>query len=134
MSNPVERWTDHDDGRLREQLERGNGKVSWAELTRLAFPEGKFSKQDCIERWRQLSKPKPLRGPWTKDEDAKLEGLVSQFGSEKWVVIASEMGSRSGKQCRERWHNHLDPSSKSLPRALLPTCPPLFRPPESRLR
>ncbi|KAL8293024.1 hypothetical protein RQP46_000718 [Phenoliferia psychrophenolica] len=110
MAMPAEPWTEHDDSRLREQLERGNGKVSWAELTRLAFPEGKYTKQDCIERWRFLSKPKPLRGPWTKDEDAKLEGLVAQFGSEKWVVIAAEMGSRSGKQCRERWHNHLDPT------------------------
>lgn len=29
------------------------------------------------------------------------------------IAIAKEMGSRSGKQCRERWHNHLDPSSQS---------------------
>lgn len=26
------------------------------------------------------------------------------------VMIAGEIGTRSGKQCRERWHNHLDPS------------------------
>ncbi|KAK4701204.1 hypothetical protein P7C70_g5028, partial [Phenoliferia sp. Uapishka_3] len=107
---PVERWTDGDDEDLKEQLERGDGKVSWAELTRLAFPNGKFSKQECIDRWRLLSKPKPLRGPWTKEEDARLEALVAQFGSEKWVIIASEMSSRSGKQCRERWHNNLDPN------------------------
>lgn len=24
------------------------------------------------------------------------------------------MGSRTGKQCRERWHNHLNPNSASL--------------------
>ncbi|ORY70773.1 C-Myb R2r3, partial [Leucosporidium creatinivorum] len=50
------------------------------------------------------------RGPWTKEEDTQLQALVAQYGSEKWVVIAADMKSRSGKQCRERWHNHLDPS------------------------
>jgi hypothetical protein len=56
---------------------------------------------------------KPLRGPWTKHEDTNLERLVGQYGSEKWVVIAQEMITRSGKQCRERWHNHLNPTSES---------------------
>jgi hypothetical protein len=32
------------------------------------------------------------------------------------VVIAADMKSRSGKQCRERWHNHLDPTSESAAR------------------
>lgn len=72
--------------------------MSWQELARLAFPDGKFSKQECIARWSTLSRPKPLRGPWTKDEDTKLEGLVAKYGSEKWVVIANEMATRSGKQ------------------------------------
>ncbi|BGP42123.1 hypothetical protein JCM10449v2_006125 [Rhodotorula kratochvilovae] len=63
-------------------------------------------------RWKVLSKPKPIKGSWTADEDAKLRELVEELGSEKWVVISSQMGSRTGKQCRERWHNHLDPSIK----------------------
>ena len=25
-------------------------------------------------------------------------------------MIATKMPGRTGKQCRERWHNHLDPS------------------------
>jgi len=50
------------------------------------------------------------RGPWTKEEDATLFDMVSKLGPERWVVIAKELGTRNGKQCRERWHNHLDPS------------------------
>ncbi|KAM0752978.1 hypothetical protein T439DRAFT_286847 [Meredithblackwellia eburnea MCA 4105] len=65
-----------------------------------------------MDRWAILTKPKSVRGPWTKEEDDKLKLLVDRYGSEKWVAIASEMNSRSGKQCRERWHNHLDPSIK----------------------
>ena len=28
----------------------------------------------------------------------------------QWAMIATKMPGRTGKQCRERWHNHLDPS------------------------
>ena len=33
------------------------------------------------------------------------------FGTKNWVVIATRLGTnRTGKQCRERWVNQLDPS------------------------
>jgi len=47
-----------------------------------------------------------------RQEDAKLRGLVDVYGTAKWSVVAGELGGRSGKQCRERWHNHLNPSVK----------------------
>ena len=31
------------------------------------------------------------------------------IGAKKWSQIASELTGRTGKQCRERWHNHLNP-------------------------
>lgn len=36
--------------------------------------------------------------------------LVERDGPRNWTQIASALGGRLGKQCRERWHNHLDPS------------------------
>ena len=48
------------------------------------------------------------RKPWTEKMDAKLRYLVMTHGVQKWAKIASEMDGRNGKQCRERWHNHLD--------------------------
>ncbi|KAF9938358.1 hypothetical protein BGZ67_000263 [Mortierella alpina] len=48
-------------------------------------------------------------------EDRQLRTLVSELGAEKWVLIASRLGSRTGKQCRERWHNHLDPKIDKSP-------------------
>lgn len=111
-------WTEQDDARLKTHLERAEGKVTWAELSRNAFPDGRFNKVECSERWKIISKPKPSRGPWTKEEDARLERLVAIHSSEKWVVIMNEMVSRTGKQCRERWHNHLDPSSELFLHAL----------------
>ena len=33
-------------------------------------------------------------------------------GNIKWSVIAAQLPGRIGKQCRERWFNHLDPDIK----------------------
>lgn len=35
--------------------------------------------------------------------------LVKKYGPKKWTLIARELKGRIGKQCRERWHNHLNP-------------------------
>ena len=48
------------------------------------------------------------RKPWTEEMDAKLRYLVMMHGMQQWAKIAAEMEGRNGKQCRERWHNHLD--------------------------
>jgi len=40
---------------------------------------------------------------------------VQQLGPCKWSKIASYLPGRIGKQCRERWHNHLNPSIRKTP-------------------
>jgi Myb-like DNA-binding domain len=42
-------------------------------------------------------------------EDRKVIELVGKYGPKKWSAIAHELPGRIGKQCRERWHNHLNP-------------------------
>ena len=58
--------------------------------------------------------PGLVKGPWTKAEDDVVISMVQEHGvgSVKWSVIASHLPGRIGKQCRERWFNHLDPSLK----------------------
>ncbi|KAL9276853.1 hypothetical protein ACSQ67_025597 [Phaseolus vulgaris] len=51
-----------------------------------------------------------IKGQWTPEEDSALVELVNQFGPKKWSEIAKLMCRRVGKQCRERWHNHLRPN------------------------
>ncbi|KAG6792783.1 hypothetical protein POTOM_001941 [Populus tomentosa] len=53
-----------------------------------------------------------IKGQWTEEEDRKLIRLVKQFGVRKWAQIAEKLDGRAGKQCRERWHNHLRPDIK----------------------
>ncbi|TAQ83034.1 hypothetical protein B7494_g8642 [Chlorociboria aeruginascens] len=50
------------------------------------------------------------RGPWSQAEDTYLVQLVHTQGALNWVRIAQLIGSRSPKQCRERYHQNLKPS------------------------
>lgn len=47
------------------------------------------------------------KGSWTPGEDATLRANHAIFGN-KWTRIAQALPGRTGKQCRERWTNHLD--------------------------
>jgi hypothetical protein len=47
---------------------------------------------------------------WTEQEDRLLAAVVARFGASKWSHIAKYIPNRLGKQCRERWFNHLSPS------------------------
>eukprot|EP00471_Norrisiella_sphaerica_P011663 CAMPEP_0184506208 /NCGR_PEP_ID=MMETSP0113_2-20130426/52948_1 /TAXON_ID=91329 /ORGANISM="Norrisiella sphaerica, Strain BC52" /LENGTH=749 /DNA_ID=CAMNT_0026895917 /DNA_START=65 /DNA_END=2314 /DNA_ORIENTATION=+ len=53
------------------------------------------------------------RRPWTDEEDRMVVDLVHKYGVKKWALIGQAIGpGRTGKQCRERWHNHLNPDIK----------------------
>lgn len=45
---------------------------------------------------------------WTEEEDQLLRKLVEEHSTSKWSLIAKQMTARNGKQCRERWLNHLN--------------------------
>jgi hypothetical protein len=55
------------------------------------------------------------RRSWDDQEDEAIRTLVEEFGIKQWTQVAKhldqrfKLGGRTGKQCRERWHNHLDP-------------------------
>uniref|UniRef100_A0A8R7VHW4 Transcription factor MYB98 n=1 Tax=Triticum urartu TaxID=4572 RepID=A0A8R7VHW4_TRIUA len=54
----------------------------------------------------------PSRGPWTDEEDELLRRLVDEHGEHKWATISKHLPGRIGKQCRERWTNHVRPGIK----------------------
>ena len=63
--------------------------------------------------WERLQ----CRQIWQVSEDEALRGIVSENGPRGWSRIAKElnvrvhkgMPVRQGKQCRERYYNHIDP-------------------------
>ncbi|KAK1427159.1 hypothetical protein QVD17_15842 [Tagetes erecta] len=53
------------------------------------------------------------KGPWTEHEDVQLVLYVNVFGDRRWDFIAKVSGlKRSGKSCRLRWVNYLNPGLK----------------------
>ncbi|WVZ68163.1 hypothetical protein U9M48_017136 [Paspalum notatum var. saurae] len=56
-----------------------------------------------------------VRGPWSPEEDAVLSNLVEKLGARNWTLIARGIPGRSGKSCRLRWCNQLDPQVKRKP-------------------
>ena len=56
-----------------------------------------------------------VKGPWSPEEDAILSQFVSKFGARNWSLIARGISGRSGKSCRLRWCNQLDPCVKRKP-------------------
>lgn len=50
------------------------------------------------------------KGRWTQQEDDELLRLVNLYGAQSWSRIALSLGTRSHKQCRERYHQHLKPT------------------------
>ncbi|PHH82108.1 hypothetical protein CDD83_3362 [Cordyceps sp. RAO-2017] len=55
------------------------------------------------------------RGPWSNTEDNYLMQLVHAHGPLNWVRIAQTLGSRTPKQCRERYHQNLKPTLNHEP-------------------
>ncbi|XP_038991598.1 transcription factor MYB52-like isoform X2 [Hibiscus syriacus] len=49
------------------------------------------------------------RGHWRPAEDERLRELVERYGPHNWNAIAEKLQGRSGKSCRLRWFNQLDP-------------------------
>ena len=53
------------------------------------------------------------RRVWSYEEDEAIRALVAKYGTKTWSIIAEQIlkeyniEGRTGKQCRERWHNHL---------------------------
>ena len=70
----------------------------------------------CLHRWNKVLKPGLKKGPWTAPEDAVVTTLVQThgIGKIKWSQVAEKLPGRIGKQCRERWFNHLDPISAKM--------------------
>jgi hypothetical protein len=64
------------------------------------------------DKLKKKSKFSQIKGAWSDLEDEKLNDQVKLHGPKKWSLIAQSLPGRIGKQCRERWFNHLDPGVK----------------------
>ncbi|CAI9733614.1 myb-related protein A-like isoform X3 [Octopus vulgaris] len=102
------RWTKDEDNLLREVVGQ-HGLNDWKLIA------GYLPDRTCVQcqhRWLKVLNPELVKGPWTKEEDEKVLQLVNVYGPKRWTHISKQLKGRTGKQCRERWHNHLNPAIK----------------------
>lgn len=76
----------------------------------MIFPDWSMENSSCTTK--KSGENKMMKVSWTPDEDANLLALIESHGTLSWTVIASKLMIRTGKQCRERYHNHLQPNIK----------------------
>ncbi|CAM9359125.1 unnamed protein product [Ectocarpus sp. 13 AM-2016] len=104
----AELWSRDTDLVLRDLVLRSSEEINWNQIaTAIEWDSGAVTPSECRERWDYV-KETPVKGPWSSEEDDHLKRLVDEFGSKKWNLLARAFPGRSGKQCRERWHNHVD--------------------------
>ncbi|KAF7830132.1 transcription factor MYB3R-1-like [Senna tora] len=99
-------WTPEEDEILRKAVQRFKGK-NWKKIAE-CFKDR--TDVQCLHRWQKVLNPELVKGPWSKEEDEIIIDLVNKYGPKKWSTIAQHLPGRIGKQCRERWHNHLNPT------------------------
>ncbi|XVE53715.1 hypothetical protein DITRI_Ditri03aG0024800 [Diplodiscus trichospermus] len=99
-------WTAEEDEILCKAVQRFKGK-NWKKIAE-CFKDR--TDVQCLHRWQKVLNPELVKGPWSKEEDELIIELVNKFGPKKWSTIAQHLPGRIGKQCRERWHNHLNPA------------------------
>lgn len=101
-------WTQEEDELLRALVKK-HGPKNWKKIS--SFFTNRTDVQ-CLHRWQKVLNPSQIKGMWTKEEDEKQRNLVQHYGPKNWSLIAKHFEGRIGKQCRERWHNHLNPDIK----------------------
>nr|XP_015220159.1 PREDICTED: myb-related protein B [Lepisosteus oculatus] len=102
------KWTQEEDENLKT-LVQNFGQNDWKTIA--SFLPSRTEHQ-CQHRWFKVLNPDLIKGPWTKEEDEKVIDLVKKYGTKQWAMVAKHLKGRLGKQCRERWHNHLNPEVK----------------------
>ena len=101
------RWTKEEDKKLKQLIETQGER--W-EFIATKYPDR--TDVQCQQRWSKVINPDIKKGTWSKEEDEQLLDLVKKYGPKRWTLIAKHVKGRIGKQCRERWHDHLKPDVK----------------------
>jgi len=108
-------------GKKSKKIGRRKKDLDWQKVAQQLGNNRKST--ECSRRYNKLKNVQDskclqiqaTKGPWTEEEDAKVIRLVMAHGAKKWSQIAAQLPGRIGKQCRERWHNHLNPSISKDP-------------------
>eukprot|EP01017_Pseudomicrothorax_dubius_P046304 TRINITY_DN8135_c0_g1_i4.p1 TRINITY_DN8135_c0_g1~~TRINITY_DN8135_c0_g1_i4.p1 ORF type:complete len:488 (+),score=80.71 TRINITY_DN8135_c0_g1_i4:42-1466(+) len=86
----------------------------WHQLSEM-FP--RRNEEQCRDKYKMINKLDIHKYPWLPEEDEELTRVVATMGKAAWSEVAKQLNGclksevyRTGKQCRERWINYLDPT------------------------
>ena len=99
------KWNKEEDFILKEAIDK-YGSKNWKIISDSV--QGRSSVQ-CLHRWSKILKPGLVKGPWSIEQDRKLLEWIKSEGAKHWNQCAEYVNGRTGKQCRERWFNTLNP-------------------------
>lgn len=102
------KWSIDEDEKLKSLVEI-YGVKNWKKISDEMTNRSSIQ---CLHRWTKILQPGLVKGPWTIEEDCILNKWVRENGPRKWSQCADMIKGRSGKQCRERWFNTLNPNVK----------------------
>lgn len=97
------KWTREEDEMLISLADQFREK-QWKEISK------RFSNKNslqCFSRYKRI-RPGIVKGSWKKEEDLQIIELVLRHGK-AWSKISKILGTRNGKQIRDRFINVLDP-------------------------
>lgn len=101
---------------LTKQLDKQIDELTLSDVIRMAEKLGKTPEQ-CLSKLSEVQTSGTLRaGVWSVEEDGLLVSLIKS-AKHRWGQIAATLNTeihrcvrvRTGKQCKERWNNHLNP-------------------------
>lgn len=102
----VKTWTNEEDTKILELYERLPKK--WSEIAALMTDR---NENQCLHRYRRLVQLGKSHKIWSSQEDETILKLIKKYGK-NWKIISEMLGSKNGKQIRERYINKLDPTIK----------------------
>ena len=107
--HPKSKFSEEEDERLRS-LVAEFGDTDWHLIARKM--ENRNARQ-CRERWRNYLCPDVDNGPWSEEEDQRLDEMYAIHGP-KWKYIANFFPGRTDINIKSRWQVHLRRASKQL--------------------
>ncbi|CAD8076759.1 unnamed protein product [Paramecium primaurelia] len=132
-NKPKKNWTDDDKkvliwlvGKWVAQNQRDIDLISDSDWNVIASMMPRRDSFACKQKWLQMFKLPLQQAPWTPVEDNILQTIIQDFENQnkgnQWSQMAQILNKinnqqvhRNGKQCRERWNNHLNPNINRNP-------------------
>ncbi|KAF9003570.1 Homeodomain-like protein [Cyathus striatus] len=97
---------------IRTEHPEGSPPLRWLAIAK--HVPGRTNK-DCRKRWCTKMLVPAVKGGWSPEEDTLLVKAIEKYGTNRWPLVSSMVGTRKSCQCARRWYDTLNPSIDRTP-------------------